>query len=78
MSKPSDLSELIGNPFHAAALAAFVEQARRQQSWPCPAATRALAYRYYEETIAESARSVAPPHREPTIPRDQRHCIAVV
>jgi hypothetical protein len=38
--------------FHGAALAAFVEQACREQGWPCPDATRWLAYRYYEEGLA--------------------------
>ena len=40
-----DLSELLDNPFHGAALTAFVEQAQLQQAWPCPEATRQRAYR---------------------------------
>jgi hypothetical protein len=47
-----DLSELLDNPFHGAALTAFVEQARLQQGWPCPAATRQRAYRLFEAELA--------------------------
>ena len=52
-----ELAELFENHFHGAALQAFVEQARQQQGWPCPQATRRLAYRYYEEELAGSARN---------------------
>jgi hypothetical protein len=52
-----DLSELLENPFHGAALTAFVEQAQRQQGWPCPDATRRLAYQYYEAELAASPRN---------------------
>ena len=52
-----ELAELFENHFHGAALQAIVEQARQQQGWPCPQATRQLAYRYYEEELAGSARN---------------------
>lgn len=50
-----DLAEFLDNPFHGAALTAFVEQARSQQSWPCPEATRRRAYSLYEAELASKA-----------------------
>ena len=46
-----DLAELFDNPFHGAALTAFVEQAQLQQGWPCPVATRQRAYQLYEADL---------------------------
>jgi hypothetical protein len=39
--------------FHGCALAAFVDQAIRQGSLPDQEATRQLAFRYYEDALAE-------------------------
>jgi hypothetical protein len=52
MSNTDELSAFLDNPFHGAALIAFVEQARSQQSWPCPEATRQRAYSLYEAELA--------------------------
>lgn len=41
-------------PFHACAFAAFVQEARKQQGWPDPEATRQRAYELYEQTKSES------------------------
>jgi hypothetical protein len=42
--------------FQGCALAAFLEQSAREQSWPDPEATRRLAYRLYEQALAEKNR----------------------
>lgn len=47
-----DLAAFLDNMFHGAALTAYVEQARSQQSWPCPEATRRRAYSLYEAELA--------------------------
>jgi hypothetical protein len=52
MAETEDLAEFLDNPFHGAALTAFVEQARSQRSWPCPEATRQRAYALYEAELA--------------------------
>jgi hypothetical protein len=59
-----DLAEFLDNPFHGAALIAFVEQARLQQSWPCSEATRKRAYSLYEAELA------AKPNNAPVTSRD--------
>jgi hypothetical protein len=57
MNYPDHLSELFDNPFHGAALTAFVEQAAIQQSSsPCPIATRQRAYQLYEAELAARKR----------------------
>ena len=40
---------ILDDPFHAAAFAAFVQQARQQQGWPDSEQTRQRAYQIYEE-----------------------------
>jgi hypothetical protein len=55
MTDTEDLAAFLDNPFHGAALIAFVEQARSQPSWPCPAATRKRAYSLYEAELAAKA-----------------------
>jgi hypothetical protein len=48
--------DILDEPFHGCALAAFLEQAQRQQGWPDREATRRLAYQFYEEALAEKNR----------------------
>lgn len=48
-----DLDELLDNLFHGCAFAAFVELAVVSGGIPDQEATRRLAYRYYEEALAE-------------------------
>lgn len=43
-------------PFHGCALSVFVERAIAEGGWPDAENTRRLAYRYYEETLAETGR----------------------
>lgn len=52
-------ADILDDLFSACALAAFLEQAARQQAWPDPEATRRLAYRLYEEALAEKNRRSA-------------------
>lgn len=52
MTDSEELAAFLDNPFHGAALIAFVEQARSQQGWPCPEATRRRAYTLYEAELA--------------------------
>ena len=51
--KPED--DLFDDLFHGCAFAAFVEQAIAEGGPPCPEKTRQLAYRFYEEALAEKA-----------------------
>lgn len=55
MTPPND--DILDDTFHGAAFAAFVEQAVLTGGSPCPEATRRLAYRYYEEALAQRHRS---------------------
>lgn len=43
--------------FHACAMRAFIEQSHASGSWPCPEATRRLAYSLYEKALAEKNRA---------------------
>ncbi len=45
--------EIVDDLFHGFALAAFLEQARVNQSWPDAEGTRRRAYLLYEEALAE-------------------------
>lgn len=47
------LDDLWDDPFHGAALAAFVELAAACGCVPDVEATRRLAFRYFEEALAE-------------------------
>ena len=47
------LDDILDDLFHGCAFAAFVEQAAITGGSPCPEATRRLAYRYYEEALAD-------------------------
>lgn len=55
--KPPEHDDIMDSLFHGCALAAFVEQGCRQQGWPDAEATRRLAYRLYEEALAERSRA---------------------
>jgi len=39
--------------FHGCAWSAYLDQAAADQGWPDSEATRRLAFRYYEEVLAE-------------------------
>lgn len=51
-----ELDELLDDVFHGAAFAAYVELAVACGGIPDVEATRRLAYRYYEEALAEKNR----------------------
>jgi hypothetical protein len=48
--------EILDDPFHAAAFAAFVDEMLIANGPPCPKQTQQRAYRYYEEALAEKNR----------------------
>ncbi|MGO9443329.1 MAG: hypothetical protein ACLPXB_00975 [Thiobacillaceae bacterium] len=50
-AEPDD--DILDDMFLGCALAAYQEQARIQQGWPDSDPTRKLAYRYYEDALAE-------------------------
>ena len=52
MTAEPEYDEILDGLFHACAWAAYIEQAREQQGWPDPEATRRRAYRYYEDALA--------------------------
>jgi hypothetical protein len=45
---------ILDDLFLSCALTAFLERAHAQKGWPDPEATRRLAYRVYEEALAET------------------------
>jgi hypothetical protein len=45
--------DILDDLFMGCALTAYLEQAHAQQGWPDPEATRRIAYRLYEEALAE-------------------------
>jgi hypothetical protein len=47
------IDTILDDLFHGCALSAFVEQAKSQQDWPDAEATRAMAYRLYEDALHE-------------------------
>lgn len=47
-------------PFHALALAAFVDQAVAEHGWPNPEATKRRAYAYYEMLLAAASLEATP------------------
>ena len=51
MTKPDD--DILDDVFLGCAFEAFLQQARMQQTWPDSEATRQLAYRMYEDALAE-------------------------
>ena len=53
----SNHEDILDDPFHGAAFAAFVDEAVISQGPPCPERTRLRAYRYFEEALAEKNRS---------------------
>ncbi len=56
-AEPED--DILDDMFLGCALAAYLEQARIQQGWPDSEPTRKLAYRNYEDALAEkNARAV--------------------
>ena len=48
--------DILDGLFHGCALAAYLDQAEAEQGWPSSEATRVLAYRYYEDALAEENR----------------------
>jgi hypothetical protein len=44
---------ILDDLFQSCALTAFLEQAHAEKGWPDPEATRRLAYRIYEDALAE-------------------------
>jgi hypothetical protein len=52
MNRDGEYDDILDGLFHAAAWAAYVEQAQAEQGWPDPEATRLRAFRYYEEALA--------------------------
>ena len=64
--------DVLDGLFHACAWDAFLTLAHAQQGWPDQEATRRLAYRYYEEALAERCRNRFPsPARSATLPLRQ-------
>ena len=45
---------ILDDLFLSCALTAFLEQSHAQKGWPDPEATRRLAYRIYEDALAEA------------------------
>jgi len=48
---PAD--DILDDLFHGAATAAFVRVAQEQKSWPDIESVRLLAYRFFEDALAE-------------------------
>ena len=48
--------DILDDLFHGCALAAYLEQARLQQTWPDSEQTRRRAFRLFEEQLARSPR----------------------
>ena len=48
----NDDEDILDSVFHGCALAAYLDQAVVEQSWPSSEATRVRAYRYYEAALA--------------------------
>jgi hypothetical protein len=46
--------DILTDPFHNAALIAFVQEARACQAWPDSEATRRRAYALYEQEMQKS------------------------
>ena len=61
-------ADILDELFPACALAAFVEQACLERGWPNSEATRQLAFRLYEEALAEKNRRPAAPNVAPHAP----------
>jgi hypothetical protein len=51
-----EYDDILDGLFHAAAWAAYVEQAQAEQGWPDPEATRVRAFHYYEAALADKNR----------------------
>lgn len=52
----SNHDNILDDPFHGAAFAAYLDEAALSQGQPCPERTRLRAYRYFEEVLAENNR----------------------
>ena len=65
-------ADILDDLFPACALAAFLEQAAREQGWPNSEATRRRAYQLYEEALAvENGRApVSSDHRQSSATED--------
>src|SRR4051794_6740652 len=66
-------ADILDDLFPACALAAFLEQAAREQGWPDMEATRRRAYQIYEEALAVKNGPAAGPgnHRQSPATGDQ-------
>ena len=69
MTVGPEYDEILDGLFHAAAWAAYLEQAQAEQGWPDPEATRILAFRYYEDALAEKNRRKSRPEPADSHPR---------
>ena len=54
--------DILESLWHAAAWAAYIDQARAEQGWPDCEATRRRAYDYYERALAEKNRRKSLPN----------------
>jgi hypothetical protein len=52
----SNYDNILDDPFHGAAFAAYVDEAATSKGQPCSERTRLRAYRYFEEALAEKNR----------------------
>lgn len=68
-------ADILDDLFHNCALAAFVEQAVACQSWPDMQATRDLAYRLFEQALAEKHASTNQPSTNRTRNRPRRELL---
>ena len=51
MTEPRD--DILDGLFHACALAAYLDQAAEEGTWPSSEGTRRRAFAYYEEALRE-------------------------
>jgi hypothetical protein len=65
----SEYDEILDGLFHAAAWAAYLDQAQAEQGWPDPEATRLRAYDYFEQALAEKNRHKFRPEPADSRPR---------
>jgi len=58
----AEFDDILDGLFHGCALAAWLDQAAEERSWPPSIeGTRQRAYRYYEEALAEKNRRKSQP-----------------
>ena len=56
-----EFDDILDGLFHAAAWAAYLDEAASGQGWPDSEATRQRAFQYYEDALAEKNRKAADP-----------------